>query len=184
MGAGDIEGGRESSGGGGAGGSMLRNPAYAGRAGFGKTGCFGGGGESRDRFISVRGRDLETARIMNARIRTGSRSRCPRWWAKPRSHWRKSSWSGKSITRRGGRSNRVYCKGCWCAKSAATRCIARRLRPPNQSPYYIPFRGSVAFAFGKGGFSKNGRFERNTGWVCPDRNVSGFGRTRACLRGI
>ena len=102
---------------------MLRNPAYRGRACYGKT-------ELRPRQRITR--PLRNGKAWRAAIvpttsgpdRTGLRSPFRHWLVKKRSIWRRSNWRRTNATLPGARSSRPCCKGCWFVSVAATPSTA------------------------------------------------------------
>ena len=105
--------------------ALLRNPAYQGKACYGKTAI-----RPRQRITRpLRHRNRlhpATAPTMRGHVRTGSRLRYQHWSTRRPSHSPKSSWRKIATTRADARSNQPYCKECWYAEIAATLYIAPR----------------------------------------------------------
>jgi site-specific DNA recombinase len=157
--------------------AMLRNPAYVGRACFGKT--------------ELRPRQRITRPL---RQRKGHATRNSANHERPRQDWieipvpalvseptfalaRKSSWSGTSIIRRAGQSRRACCKECWCARSAATLCTARRRRLPGKSSTTIAVWVPTHIATRTERFATTGHSTGLPGFVHLGGNLAAVGRS-------
>jgi len=111
---------------------MLRNPAYRGRACYGKT-------ELRPRQRITRAlrkrQGLASRDSANHERpdRIGSKLRFRPWSGNRPLTWRRSNWSKTNVTLPGVRSSPPCCKGCWSVSVVATLCIALQHRPRRAS---------------------------------------------------
>jgi site-specific DNA recombinase len=142
--------------------AMLRNPAYVGRACFGKT--------------ELRPRQRITRPL---RQRQGYATRDSANHERPRQDWIEIAvpalvseslfaLAQEQLQRNnilhGGRSSQACCKGCWCVRNAATRYTARRPRPPGKSSTTIGVWVPTLIATGTERSATTGRFGRIT-WI-------------------
>jgi DNA invertase Pin-like site-specific DNA recombinase len=119
---------------------LLRNPAYRGRACYGKTELRARNG-SPVHSDSVTDCPHATAQATSGRARTGSRLRFQHWSVTRRSSWHKSNWKETAATLRGAPANRPCYRGCWYAGNAVTLCIALRRGHPNENSITIAASG-------------------------------------------
>ena len=157
---------------------MLRNPAYRGRACYGKT-------ELRPR-----------QRITRAlRKRGGRASRDSANHERPRpdwieiavpalisedtSPWRKSSWSKTNVILPGGRSSPPCCRGCWSVSVVAMPSIGPPRAPRRASFITTGAWGRMPIAIFGARFAITRPFVRITWMRWSGRNWCGCWRTRA-----
>jgi site-specific DNA recombinase len=155
---------------------MLRNPAYRGRACFGKT--------------EIRPRQRITRPL---RQRHGFTSRNSANHERPRPDWieiavpalvseetfalAQSSWSKTNSILRGARSSRPSCRECWFVSAAAMRCTAARPGPPPASSTTTAASVPMRIVISKERFATTRRFARTSSMRWCGRNSCGFCRS-------
>lgn len=131
---------------------MLRNPAYQGKAYFGKTKA-GPPQPRATRRVRLRG-PAATLPVPNDHGPSGSKLLCPHWSAPQPLPWPRSRWRKIDAIPHGAPPFRLCCKACWYASIAATPCIAPGPRTPREEkPITIAVRAPMPTAVLKARFA-------------------------------